>query len=99
MKNERAMYAISYGLFVLTARQGERDNGCIINTAVQVTAQRPSVLSAFFGKLTRNLSLDRWRRERAAKRGGGEMELHFRLRESPEGVARIETELNRRSKL
>lgn len=31
--------------------------------------------------------------------GGGEMELHFRLRESPEGVARIETELNRRSKL
>ena len=39
MKNERAMYAISYGLFVLTARQGERDNGCIINTAVQVTAQ------------------------------------------------------------
>ena len=26
-------------------------------------------------------------------------ELHFRLRESPEGVARIETELNRRSKL
>lgn len=31
--------------------------------------------------------------------GGGEMELHFRLRKSPEGVARIETELNRRSKL
>lgn len=31
--------------------------------------------------------------------GGGEMELHFRLRESPEGMARIETELNRRSAL
>ena len=31
--------------------------------------------------------------------GGGELELHFRLRESPEGVARIETELNRRSAL
>ena len=31
--------------------------------------------------------------------GGGELELHFRLRESPEGVARIETELNRRSVL
>ena len=31
--------------------------------------------------------------------GGGEMELHFRLREPLEGMARIETELNRRSAL
>lgn len=38
MKNEKAMFALSYGLFVLTARQGEKDNGCIINTAMQVTA-------------------------------------------------------------
>ena len=36
--------------------------------------QRPGILSAFFGKLTRNLSLDRWRRNRAAKRGGGQPE-------------------------
>lgn len=37
MKNEKAMYALSYGLFILAARQGEKDNGCIINTAMQVT--------------------------------------------------------------
>ncbi|MBE6956996.1 MAG: sigma-70 family RNA polymerase sigma factor [Ruminococcaceae bacterium] len=37
--------------------------------------QRPTVLRAFFGALTRNLSLDRWRRERAEKRGGGTVEL------------------------
>ena len=37
--------------------------------------QRPSILSAFFAKLTRNLSLDRWRRLRAAKRGGSQVEL------------------------
>lgn len=37
MKNDKAMYALSYGLFVLTARQGDKDNGCIINTAAQVT--------------------------------------------------------------
>ncbi len=37
MKNENAMYALSYGLFVLTARQGKQDNGCIINTVGQVT--------------------------------------------------------------
>lgn len=31
------MYKLSYGLFVLTAKQGDKDNGCIINTAAQVT--------------------------------------------------------------
>ena len=34
--------------------------------------QRPSRLGAFFGKITRNLALDRWRREHAEKRYGGE---------------------------
>ena len=28
----------SYGLFVLTARDGEKDNGCIINTAIQAAS-------------------------------------------------------------
>lgn len=32
-----AMFRLSYGLFVLTARQGEKDNGCVINTVTQVT--------------------------------------------------------------
>ena len=36
--NEKAMFQLTYGLFVLTARMGEKDNGCIINTAGQVTA-------------------------------------------------------------
>ena len=33
------MFKLSYGLFILTARDGKKDNGCIINTAQQVTAQ------------------------------------------------------------
>ena len=36
--NKKAMYCLTYGLFVLTARSGEKDNGCIINTAGQVTS-------------------------------------------------------------
>jgi len=39
MKNSKAMFALSYGLFVLTAREGEKDNGCIINTGMQVTTE------------------------------------------------------------
>ncbi len=35
--NTKAMYNLTYGLFVLTARVGDKDNGCIINTAGQVT--------------------------------------------------------------
>lgn len=37
MIDDKTMYKLSYGLFVLTARDGEKDNGCIINTAIQVT--------------------------------------------------------------
>lgn len=32
-----ALYKISYGLYVLTAKEGEKSNGCIINTVNQVT--------------------------------------------------------------
>ncbi len=33
-----AMFKLSYGLFVLTARENEKDNGCIINTVTQITS-------------------------------------------------------------
>ena len=32
-----ALLKVPYGLYVLTARDGDRDNGCIINTVMQVT--------------------------------------------------------------
>ena len=38
MIDNKAIYNISYGLFVLVARQGEKDNACIINVAQQVTS-------------------------------------------------------------
>lgn len=36
---------------------------------------RPSVLSTFLGKLTRNISLNRWKSRRVYKRGGDEVTL------------------------
>ena len=36
--------------------------------------QRPSILSAFFGRITRNLSFDRYRRLHREKRGGDGMD-------------------------
>lgn len=37
--------------------------------------QRPSILATFLGKITRNLSIDRWRNHSRQKRGGGELIL------------------------
>ena len=38
-----ALFKIGYGLYVLTAKDGDKDNGCIINTVLQVTSS-PSVV-------------------------------------------------------
>ncbi len=35
--DNRAMFNLGYGLYVLTARQGNKDNGCIVNTVMQIT--------------------------------------------------------------
>ncbi len=35
--DNKAMYNLTYGLFILTAREGDKDNGCIVNTVSQVT--------------------------------------------------------------
>ncbi len=40
-----------------------------------IPPQRPKALSAYLGKLTRNLAFDRYRQGRAKKRGGGELAL------------------------
>ena len=35
--NQNALFKLTYGLYVLTAREGDKDNGCIINVAPQLT--------------------------------------------------------------
>ena len=47
--DKKAMYKLSYGLFVLTAKEGEKDNGCIINTAIQA-ASTPNQMSICVNK-------------------------------------------------
>jgi len=36
-----ALYKLGYGLYVLTSRDGDKDNGCIVNTVLQVTSGQP----------------------------------------------------------
>mgnify|MGYP006051672577 CR=1 FL=1 len=42
--DNNALYKLTYGLFLLTARESGKDNGCIINTAMQV-ASNPTRIS------------------------------------------------------
>ena len=47
--DNKAMYKLSYGLFVLTAKDGDKANGCITNTAIQV-ASEPNQISFAINK-------------------------------------------------
>lgn len=38
--DDKALFKLTYGLFLLTAKEGDKDNGCIINTVMQV-AENP----------------------------------------------------------
>ena len=42
----KAMYKLTYGLFVLTASRGLKDNGCIVNTVQQVTTDPNRIIVA-----------------------------------------------------
>ena len=47
--DNKAMYKLSYGLFVLTTKAGDKENGCITNTAIQV-ASDPNQISFAINK-------------------------------------------------
>lgn len=51
-----ALRNLTYGLFVITARESDKDNGCIANTAVQVGANPTRIaISVQMGNLNREL--------------------------------------------
>mgnify|MGYP004711883771 FL=1 len=59
-----------------------------------IPPRRPQRFGPFLGKLTRNLSIDRWRKNTAEKRGGGEMQLLLdELAECVTGAESPETDL------
>ena len=41
-----ALFTLSYGLYVLTAREDGRDLGCIVNTVTQLTENPTRIASA-----------------------------------------------------
>lgn len=82
-RDERALVETSgkYGNYCRSIARGilndeETAKECFNDTLYRswnaIPPTRPECLQTFLGKITRNLSLDRLRRDRSVKRGGGE---------------------------
>ena len=74
-KYGRYCYSISYNILANREDAQECVNDTYADAWMSIPPHRPSVLSAFLGKITRRISIDRWRNRNAKKRGGGEMPL------------------------
>lgn len=68
-------YAIAYNILSVREDSEECVNDTYLDAWNSMPPHRPNVLSAFLGKITRRIAIDRWREGRAQKRGGGEMAL------------------------
>lgn len=56
--DKKALYNLTYGVYLLSARDGGKDNACIINTAVQVANDPVRVsIAAIQGNLTHDMIL------------------------------------------
>ncbi len=74
-KYGRYCYSIAYHILQCKEDSEECVNDTYMNAWNAMPDQRPNRLAAFLGRITRNLSLNRWEKESAEKRGGGQVPL------------------------
>ena len=66
-------YTIAYSILANSEDAEESVNDTYLTAWNCMPPHRPAILSAFLGKITRRVSIDKWRRRTAEKRGGGEI--------------------------
>ena len=67
--------AIAYGILHSHEDAEESVNDTWLGAWNSMPPHRPNILSAFLGRITRRLSIDKWRTLNAGKRGGGQLTL------------------------
>lgn len=90
-------YSIAYN--ILTNREDSEESVSDTYMAAwqSIPPKRPGILPAFLGKITRHLSIDRWRRKTADKRGGSEVSLALEeLEGCVSGMESVEDRLQRK---
>ena len=68
-------YSIAYHILSNQEDSEESVNDTYLAAWRNIPPHCPSALAAFLGKITRNISLDRWKNRKAQKRGGGEVPI------------------------
>ena len=87
-------YSVAYGVLHNEEDSEESVNDTYMSAWNSMPPHKPGILKTFLGKITRRLSIDRWRRKNAEKRGGEIAEVLDELSEciSPIGDPIAETE-------
>ena len=65
-------FSISYNILKNYTDAEECVNDTYLRVWNSIPPHRPNIFSAFIGKITRTISLDRWRKSHAQKRGNDE---------------------------
>ncbi len=68
-------YTVAYNILQSRSDSEESVNDTYLDAWNSMPPHAPSVLSVFLGKITRRISIDKWRKRRASRRGGGELPL------------------------
>lgn len=75
VKYGRYCYSIAYNILSNKEDSEESVNDTYLAAWNNMPPRHPSVLATFLGKITRHISLDRWKSRNAYKRSGGEATL------------------------
>ncbi len=76
-KYEKYLYAVAYRILQHEQDSEESVNDTYIGAWNTMPPKKPHILRTYLGKLTRNISLKRVRKNETLKRGGGEYPLVF----------------------
>ncbi len=87
-------YTVAYNILHDSSDSEESVNDTYLHAWNSMPPHSPSILSVFLGKITRRISIDKWRKRHASRRGGGEITLIFdELSECIPDSSRVETEV------
>ncbi len=96
-KYERYCHCIAYNILSSKEESDECVNDTYFRAWNSIPPNIPKSFSAFLGKITRNLALNRYEKRKAAKRGTGQIELALsELKECVDMHSDVEDESNRR---
>lgn len=89
-------YSIAYNILSNREDSEESVSDTYMAAWNTIPPRSPGLLSAFLGKITRYISIDRWRKRGAKRRGGGEIILTLDELDECVGAESAEAELSKK---